>query len=76
MTASNHEKIEKQIEDKEGKHEKFLKHNTPKEREFGKSTKKCRKCGRTGGHISKYGLHLCRQCFRDNAEKLGFKQYN
>lgn len=76
MTASDYKKILKQLKGKKGKRKKFLKHNAPKEREFGKNTKKCRHCGRLGGHISKYGLHLCRQCFRDKAEKLGFKKYD
>ena len=33
------------------------------------------RCGRTGAHIRRYGLHLCRQCFREHATDLGFKQY-
>ncbi|MFH1771055.1 MAG: 30S ribosomal protein S14 [archaeon] len=55
---------------------KFQKHNLPKKRNSGKNTKKCRRCGRTGAHISKYGLKLCRQCFRDIALKLGFKKFS
>jgi len=35
----------------------------------------CEMCGRRRGIIRKYGLHLCRQCFRDKAEELGFKKY-
>lgn len=76
MTTSDHTKVLKQIGHKKGKYEKYKKHNTPKERKFGATTKKCTRCGRTGGHISKYGLHLCRQCFRETAKKLGFKQYS
>ncbi|MFH1506411.1 MAG: 30S ribosomal protein S14 [archaeon] len=48
----------------------------PKERKFGKNSKKCSRCGRTGAHVGKYGLELCRQCFREIAAKLGFKKYN
>ncbi|MFH1054386.1 MAG: 30S ribosomal protein S14 [Candidatus Woesearchaeota archaeon] len=53
-----------------------MKFNTPKERSCGKSKKNCRRCGRKGGHIDKYGLKLCRQCFREIATKIGFKQYS
>ena len=28
------------------------------------------------GIIRKYGMHLCRQCFRDMAPELGFKKYS
>ena len=76
MTTSDHNKVLVQIGKKPGKYQKFTKHNTPRERKFGEVTKKCQHCGRTGGHISKYGLNLCRQCFRQHAIKLGFKKYN
>lgn len=70
-----YEDVLKQIKHKAGKRRKFEKHNTPEEREHGKSRKECRRCGRTGrGVISKYGLDYCRQCFREVAEELGFKQ--
>lgn len=70
-----YEEILEQIKDKEGKKKAFEKHNTPKERDFGKAKKQCRRCGRTGrGVISKYDLNYCRQCFREIAEELGFKQ--
>ncbi len=75
MTTSDPKKILKQIVHK-SKRIKFEKHNLSKDRKFGKSTKKCKRCGRTGGHISKYGLHLCRQCFREVALNLGFKKFD
>ncbi|MCX6709758.1 MAG: 30S ribosomal protein S14 [Candidatus Woesearchaeota archaeon] len=50
--------------------------SAPKVREHGLSTKKCERCGRTGAHISKYGLNICRFCFREIATKIGFKKYN
>lgn len=75
MTTSDHTKVLKQIGHKAGKYKKYLKNNLPRERKFGENTKKCVRCGRTGGHISKYKLNVCRQCFRENALKLGFKQY-
>ncbi len=71
----SYEDVLKQIENKEGKRKSFEKHNTPKERDYGKSKKVCRRCGRTGrGVISKYDLNYCRQCFREIAEDLGFEQ--
>jgi len=37
---------------------------------------KCRMCGNNKGLIKKYGLYYCRRCFKDIAEKLGFRKYN
>jgi small subunit ribosomal protein S14 len=76
MTTSDHKKTLVQIRGKPGKYSKFLKHNVPKKRKFGVNSKKCRRCGRTGGHIDKYGLNLCRQCFREIALSLGFKKFD
>ncbi len=36
---------------------------------------KCRRCGRAQAVIRKYGLMLCRHCFKLVAEELGFKNY-
>ncbi len=76
MTTSSHKKMLKQLRNKPAIMQKFLKHNAPKQRSCGFNLKKCRRCGRTGGHISKYGLNLCRQCFRESALGLGFKKYS
>ena len=76
MTYSDYKKVFKQLKAKPVKLKKFIKHNAPKERKFGTGIKKCRRCGRVRGHIGKYGLHLCRQCFREMAPKLGFKKYS
>ncbi len=76
MTTKNHKKVLKQLKSKPAKMKKFLKHNKPQERKFGRGTKACIKCGRKGGHVSKYKLNLCRQCFRQYAKDLGFKKYN
>ncbi len=76
MTTSSHTKMFKQLKVKNFKLKKFLKHNAPKERSCGKNLRKCTRCGRTGAHINKYGLKLCRQCFRDIAKDLGFKKYS
>ena len=75
MTTKSYEKVLKQIMHKPAKRNRYLKHNKPKERTTGLNLKKCRICGRTGAHISKYGLHICRQCFREVAKGLGFKKY-
>jgi len=76
MTYSDYRKAFKQLKAKPTKMQKYIKHNAPKARKYGRSTKKCRRCGRPGGHISKYGLSLCRSCFREVATSLGFKKYN
>ena len=76
MTYSNHEKAFTQLETKPFKKAKFIKHNGPKERTTGINSKRCRRCGRTRAHIDKYGLNLCRQCFREIATKIGFKKYS
>jgi len=76
MTTSDYRKVFKQLKAKPVKLKKYLKHNAPKKRSCGKNLKKCRRCGRTGAHIGKYNLDLCRQCFREVATKIGFKKYS
>ena len=46
-----------------------------KKKEYGR-IKGCERCGRKRGIIRRNGLHLCRQCFREIAEDLGFKKYS
>ena len=76
MTASDHMKTTKQLKRKPAVLQKFIRHNKPKERKFGVATKKCERCGRLGAHLSQYNLNLCRQCFREIAEEIGFKKYS
>lgn len=76
MTASSHEKVYKQLKVKPAVLKKFIKHNAPKERSCGRALKKCKRCGRIGGHINKYHINLCRQCFREISTKIGFKKYS
>jgi len=76
MTYSNYKKAFKQLKAKPVKLAKFIKHNAPKERSCGVATKRCQRCGRISGHIDKYGLDVCRQCFREIATKIGFKKYS
>ena len=75
MTTSSYKKTLKQIKNKPAKRDRYLKHNKPKVRTTGSDLKKCRIWHRTGAHISKYGLNVCRQCFREIAKEIGFKKY-
>ncbi|MDT7892170.1 MAG: 30S ribosomal protein S14 [Thermoproteota archaeon] len=52
-----------------------MKQPKPKERKFGKTTHRCKRCGTTDGVIRKYGLLYCRRCFREIAPLMGFKKY-
>ena len=35
----------------------------------------CIRCGRRRGIVRRYGLHVCRQCFREIAYEIGFRKY-
>lgn len=77
MTGSDYKKSLKQLIVKPVKLKKYIKHNFPKERKFGKSLKKCKRCGNTGhGFIQKYNLNLCRRCFREIAKNIGFIKFS
>ena len=43
-------------------------------RTYGKDSRACRVCNNTHGLIRKYGLNICRKCFRERANLIGFKQ--
>jgi len=45
-------------------------------KKFGKGSRTCRNCGTHRGIIRRYGLMICRRCFREKAERMGFKKYN
>ena len=68
--------VMKQIEKKPAKLGRFKKFSLPKKRKFGKSIHPCRRCGKTSGVIVKYGLMYCRQCFREEAHRLGFRKFS
>ncbi|MBI4019989.1 MAG: 30S ribosomal protein S14 [Candidatus Aenigmarchaeota archaeon] len=70
------EKVRKSIQRKPIKLARYEKFNKARPRKFGRTLNKCRKCGRTEGLNHKYGLNYCRQCFREEAEKLGFRKYD
>ena len=76
MTTSSYTKMLKQVKVKPVKLAKFMKHNVPKERTFGKESKRCRRCWNHRAHIAKYGLELCRRCFREVATQIGWKKYS
>ena len=76
MTASDWNKILKQLKNKPAIRRKFLKHNKPKKRTTGIALKKCERCGRFGAHLKQYNLNLCRHCFREIAVEIGFKKYS
>jgi small subunit ribosomal protein S14 len=52
------------------------KYRTRLERRYGRGEQVCRRCGSRDGVIQKYGLYLCRQCFREVARMLGFRIYS
>mgnify|MGYP003970102357 FL=1 len=76
MTASDWRKALKLFRNKPAMKAKYIKHNKPKDRTTGIARKKCERCGRYGAMINSYGLNLCRHCFREIAEDLGFKKYS
>ncbi len=53
----------------------MVKQRPKKVYKFGKGSRPCRRCGSYGPVIRRYGLNLCRQCFREVAKQLGFKKY-
>ncbi|MFA4953424.1 MAG: 30S ribosomal protein S14 [Candidatus Pacearchaeota archaeon] len=53
-----------------------MRNNKPKDRKTGIAARKCERCGRFGAHIKSYGLNLCRHCFREVAEEIGFTKYS
>ncbi|PWN39797.1 ribosomal protein S14 [Ceraceosorus guamensis] len=44
-------------------------------RNNSKGGRQCRVCGNNGGIIRKYGLDICRQCFREKADAIGFVKH-
>uniref|UniRef100_A0A8C4QQY5 Small ribosomal subunit protein uS14 n=1 Tax=Eptatretus burgeri TaxID=7764 RepID=A0A8C4QQY5_EPTBU len=43
-------------------------------RKFGSGSRGCRVCANRHGLIRKYGLNMCRQCFRQYAKDIGFQK--
>ena len=44
-------------------------------RKFGKDSRACRVCNTNTGLIRKYQLMICRRCFREQANLIGFHKY-
>nr|ABD64591.1 ribosomal protein S29 subunit [Chlamydomonas sp. ICE-L] len=42
---------------------------------YGQGSRHCRVCSNVHGLIRKYGLNICRQCFREKAADIGFIKY-
>lgn len=40
----------------------------------GKGERKCKNCGNSRALIRSYRIYLCRRCFRELAEDLGFRK--
>ena len=76
MTAKNYAKAYNQLAQKPAKWQKYLKHNAPKQRSYGKGKVRCEFTGTTRGVIRKYGLQVGRRYFRLNAKRFGFKKLN
>lgn len=48
-----------------------------RDKRSGKRRKRiCRRCKNNKGLIRKYGLYLCRRCFKDIAEGVGFRKFD
>jgi len=45
-------------------------------KKFGRGANECLMCGRKQGLVRRYNIMLCRQCFRENAPRIGFKKMN
>ena len=56
------------------KKERFMRHNVPRARKYGRNVTRCPRCHSSWGVVSKYGLNLCRRCFRNVAHELGFRK--
>lgn len=41
----------------------------------GKGMRKCRFCGSARALIRSYNLRICRRCFREVGEEIGFRKY-
>jgi small subunit ribosomal protein S14 len=54
----------------------MTKFKPPTTRKYGRGVQACRRCGNRDAVIQKYGIYLCRQCFREVAMVIGFKKFN
>ncbi len=61
--------------DKKEKKKKMGKRQMIDYRFKGRGKRKCRICGTARGMIRSYGLRICRRCFREVGERIGFRKY-
>ncbi|MCK4237759.1 MAG: 30S ribosomal protein S14 [Candidatus Lokiarchaeota archaeon] len=47
----------------------------PSNKKYGKGQRVCRRCGTHRAIIRRYGLFICRRCFREIAKDIGFKRF-
>ncbi len=50
--------------------------NSPDLKNFDARNLVCSVCGARHGVIHKYGLEICRRCFKEVAESIGFTKYS
>ena len=74
--SKNFNKVLNQLKNKPGKMAKFLKHNSPKERKYGRLKSACRFTKNTHGVLGQYGIKMNRRLFRLSAKEIGFKKFN
>ena len=48
----------------------------PRNNSKGSYQRGCRVCQKRRGVIRSYGIYMCRRCFRERADKLGFVKYD
>ena len=48
----------------------------PRNNSKGSAERGCRICKKRRGVIRSYGINMCRRCFRERADKLGFVKYD
>ncbi|SBS79844.1 40S ribosomal protein S29 [Plasmodium ovale curtisi] len=43
-------------------------------KKYGQGSRQCRVCSNRHAIIRKYNINICRQCFRERADIIGFKK--
>jgi small subunit ribosomal protein S14 len=52
------------------------KERVKRRKKMGKGSRNCVRGDTHRAIIRSYGLNMCRRCFRETAEKLGFRKYS
>jgi len=74
MTYSSHTKVFKQLEKKPAKLQKFIKHNAPKKRMFGRNVKRCGICDRSGAHLIQVWVKPVQTMFQRECKKIRIQE--